>query len=232
MLRCTGIRFFPTQVSNVFFKDSIKIMFPITPEAGFRHVLRCVHGFLWSGSSREFYDRVSSGLRPNAPFFGCWLGNVTFDGLFVCLKKTAAGPKGFFSLFAVFGVSLGRIIPYRGFQLSAFDTIVGLNPWKYDTGMFTSPPRLRRYRQPSFGRRCTQSCRENILDSTRCLLFFFPSFSTLRAWPSARRSPSCSSRQDLPTLRSRSPCASWAPPLSGVCARSATGSPRTAPFCP
>ena len=59
-----------------------------------------------------------------------------------------------------------------------------------------------------------------------------PSFSTLRAWPSARRSPSCSSRQHLPTLRSRSPCASWTPPLSGVCAGSATDSPRTAPFCP
>ena len=160
---------FPKQVSNLFLKDSIKIMFPITPEAGFRHALRCVHGFLWSGSSREFYDRVSSGLRRNAPFFGCWLGNKTFDGFFVCLKKTAAGPKGFFSLCAVFGVSLARIIPYRGFQLGAFDTIVGLNPWKYDTGMFTLPPRLRRHRQPSFGRRYTQSCRESIWDSTRCL---------------------------------------------------------------
>ena len=40
------------------------------------------------------------------------------------------------------------IIPYRGFQLGAFDTIVGLNPWKYDTGMFTLPPRVRRHRQP------------------------------------------------------------------------------------
>ena len=37
--------------------------------------------------------------------------------------------------YAGFGVSLGGIIPYRGFQLGAFDTIVGLNPWKNDTGM-------------------------------------------------------------------------------------------------
>ena len=36
----------------------------------------------------------------------------------------------------------------------------------------------------------------------------------------------------LPTLRSRSPCASWAPPHSGVCAGSAIGFPRTAPVCP
>merc|ERR1712107_407016 len=62
-------------------------------------------------------------------------GKKTFDGLFDCLKKTASGPKGFFSLYAGFGVSLGGIIPYRGFQLGAFDTIVGLNPWKNDTGM-------------------------------------------------------------------------------------------------
>ena len=35
----------------------------------------------------------------------------------------------------------------------------------------------------------------------------------------------------LSTLRSSSPCASWAAPLSGVCAGSATGFPRTAPTC-
>ena len=62
-------------------------------------------------------------------------GKETFDGLFDCLKKTASGPKGFFSFYAGFGVSLGGFIPYRGFQLGAFDTIVGLNPWKNDTGM-------------------------------------------------------------------------------------------------
>merc|ERR1711982_233834 len=58
----------------------------------------------------------------------------TFDGLFDCLKKTAAGPSGFFSLYAGFGVSLMGIIPYRGFQLGAFDTIVGMNPYKNDKG--------------------------------------------------------------------------------------------------
>ena len=62
-------------------------------------------------------------------------GKKTFDGLLDCLKKTASGPKGFFSFHAGFGVSLGGIIPYRGFQLGALDTIVGLNPWKNDTGM-------------------------------------------------------------------------------------------------
>ena len=66
---------------------------------------------------------------------GVGSGKKTFGGLFDCLKKTAAGPKGFFSLCAGFGVSLGGIIPYRGFQLDACDTIVGGNQWKNDTGM-------------------------------------------------------------------------------------------------
>ena len=62
-------------------------------------------------------------------------GKKTFDGLFDCLKKTASGLKGFFSFHAGFGVSLGGIIPHRGFQIGAFDTIVGLNPWEKDTGL-------------------------------------------------------------------------------------------------
>merc|ERR1711998_780244 len=36
---------------------------------------------------------------------------------------------------AGFGVSLMGIIPYRGFQLGAFDTLCGLNPFKADTGL-------------------------------------------------------------------------------------------------
>jgi len=61
-------------------------------------------------------------------------GKKTFNGLLDCLKKTAAGPLGPAGLYAGFGVSLMGIIPYRGFQLGAFDTLVGLNPYKEDTG--------------------------------------------------------------------------------------------------
>ena len=61
-------------------------------------------------------------------------GKKIFDGLPGCLKKTASGPKSLFSFHAGLGVSLGRIIPYRGFQLAALDIIVGLCPWKNDTG--------------------------------------------------------------------------------------------------
>ena len=62
-------------------------------------------------------------------------GKKIFDGLLGCLKKMASGPKGFFSFHAGLDVSLGGIIPYRGFQFAALDTIVGLYPWKNDTGM-------------------------------------------------------------------------------------------------
>merc|ERR1712046_240811 len=62
-------------------------------------------------------------------------GKKTFSGLGDCLKKTATGPQGPLGLYAGFGVSLMGIIPYRGFQLGAFDTLVGLNPFKDDKGM-------------------------------------------------------------------------------------------------
>ena len=55
-------------------------------------------------------------------------------------------------------------------------------------------------------------------------------YCRLHCW--LRSGPS-TQRMSLPlsTLRSSSPCASWAAPLSGVCAGSATGFPRTAPTC-
>ena len=200
-------------------------------EAGFRHVLLCEHGFLWSGSSGEFYDRVSSGLRPNVPFFGCWLGNETFDGLFVCLQKTAAGPKGFFSLYAVFGVSLGK-----SSRTVASSSVPSTPSWASTRGSTTPACLLRLNVCDGTDSHHLGAGIHNrvgrIFGILHAVLVDIPSFSTLRAWPSARRSPPCSSRQHLPTLRSRSPCASWAPSLSGVCAGSANGSPRTAPFCP
>ena len=62
-------------------------------------------------------------------------GKKLFNGLLACLKKTASGPKRFFSLHAGLGVSFGGLVPYHGFQLGTLDTIVGLNPWKNYTSM-------------------------------------------------------------------------------------------------
>jgi len=62
-------------------------------------------------------------------------GKKTFNGLLDCLVKTAKGPKGFFSLYNGFGVSVAGIIPYRGVQFGLNDTIKGLNPWDKETGV-------------------------------------------------------------------------------------------------
>ena len=89
---------FPTQAFNLSFKDSIKIMFPIQPEAGFRHVLRCEHGVWWCFGSRESYDRVSSGLRSNAPSFGCWLGTKPSTVCSFVLRSRLLAPRFSFLL--------------------------------------------------------------------------------------------------------------------------------------
>jgi solute carrier family 25 (adenine nucleotide translocator) protein 4/5/6/31 len=46
-------------------------------------------------------------------------GKKTFAGLGDCLVKTMKGPKGFFSLYNGFGISVAGIIPYRGVQFGA-----------------------------------------------------------------------------------------------------------------
>jgi len=130
------IRYFPTQAFNLSFKDSIKKMFPkYSPKQDFGmfFAVNMASGGLAAAGSLTIVYPLDYARTRLASDVGS--GKKTFDGLFDCLKKTAAGPKGFFSLYAGFGVSLGGIIPYRGFQLGAFDTIVGLNPWKNDTGM-------------------------------------------------------------------------------------------------
>ena len=108
--------FFPTQAFNLSFKDSIKLCSRLQPEAGFRHVLRCEHGVWWCFGSRDSYDRVSSGLRSNAPSFGCWLGTKPPTVCSFVLRRRLLAQE-FLSLYAGFGVSLGEIIPYRCFQL-------------------------------------------------------------------------------------------------------------------
>jgi len=130
------IRYFPTQAFNLSFKDSIKKMFPkYSPKQDFGmfFAVNMASGGLAAAGSLTIVYPLDYARTRLASDVGS--GKKTFDGLFDCLKKTASGPKGFFSLYAGFGVSLGGIIPYRGFQLGAFDTIVGLNPWKNDTGM-------------------------------------------------------------------------------------------------
>jgi len=130
------IRYFPTQAFNLSFKDSIKKMFPKynakTQFPQFFAVNMASGGMAAAGSLCIVYplDYARTRLASDVG-----AGKKTFNGLFDCLKKTATGPQGPAGLYAGFGVSLMGIIPYRGFQLGAFDTLVGLNPFKDDKGM-------------------------------------------------------------------------------------------------
>merc|ERR1712032_727322 len=130
------IRYFPTQAFNLSFKDSIKKMFPkYNPKSeflGFFAVNMASGGMAAAGSLCIVYPLDYARTRLASDVGS---GKKTFNGLADCLKKTATGPGGFFALYAGFVVSLMGIIPYRGFQLGAFDTIVGLNPYKDDKGI-------------------------------------------------------------------------------------------------
>merc|ERR1711862_508449 len=130
------IRYFPTQAFNLSFKDSIKKMFPkYHPKDNFGMffaVNMASGGMAAAGSLCIVYPLDYARTRLASDVGS---GKKTFNGLADCLKKTAAGPQGPAGLYAGFGVSLMGIIPYRGFQLGAFDTLVGLNPWKNDKGV-------------------------------------------------------------------------------------------------
>merc|ERR1712205_84566 len=130
------IRYFPTQAFNLSFKDAIKKMFPKTdPKKDFTMffaVNMASGGMAAAGSLCIVYPLDHGRTRLASDVGG---GKKTFNGLLDCLKKTAAGPLGPAGLYAGFGVSLMGIIPYRGFQLGAFDTLVGLNPYKDDKGV-------------------------------------------------------------------------------------------------
>jgi solute carrier family 25 (adenine nucleotide translocator) protein 4/5/6/31 len=130
------IRYFPTQAFNLSFKDSIKKLFPkYNPKTQFGQffaVNMASGGMAAAGSLCIVYPLDYARTRLASDVGS---GKKTFNGLWDCLKKTATGPQGPAGLYAGFGVSLMGIIPYRGFQLGAFDTIVGLNPWKDDKGL-------------------------------------------------------------------------------------------------
>lgn len=131
------IRYFPTQAFNLSFKDSIKKLFPkkYNPKTEFTMFFltnMASGGLAAAGSLCIVYPLDYARTRLASDVGG---GKKTFNGLGDCLKKTAGGPGGFFALYAGFGVSLMGIIPYRGFQLGAFDTLVGLNPYKSDKGI-------------------------------------------------------------------------------------------------
>jgi solute carrier family 25 (adenine nucleotide translocator) protein 4/5/6/31 len=127
------IRYFPTQAFNLAFKDSIKAMFPrYSPKTDFWPffaVNLASGGLAGAGSLCVVYPLDYARTRLASDVGS---GKKQFNGLADCLKKTAQGPKGFFSLYNGFGISVAGIIPYRGVQFGLNDTGKGLNPWDKD----------------------------------------------------------------------------------------------------
>lgn len=124
------IRYFPTQAINLASKDSIKGLFPkYNPKENFAGFLavNLASGGLAGAVSLCFVYPLDYARTRLASDVGS--GKKTFNGLGDVLVKTAKGPKGFFSLYNGFGVSVAGIIPYRGVQFGLNDTIKGLNPW-------------------------------------------------------------------------------------------------------
>jgi solute carrier family 25 (adenine nucleotide translocator) protein 4/5/6/31 len=124
------IRYFPTQALNLASKDSIKGMFPrFSPKTDFWSFfgINLLSGGAAGAFSLTFVYPLDYARTRLASDVG--KGKSTFSGLGDCLLKTARGPKGFFSLYQGFGISVAGIIPYRGIQFGLNDTIKGLNPW-------------------------------------------------------------------------------------------------------
>jgi solute carrier family 25 (adenine nucleotide translocator) protein 4/5/6/31 len=127
------IRYFPTQAFNLAFKDSIKAMFPKynpkTEFGSFFLVNMASGGMAGAGSLCIVYPLDYARTRLASDVGS---GKKTFEGLGDCLMKTAKGPKGVFSLYNGFGISVAGIIPYRGVQFGLDDTLRGINPYAKD----------------------------------------------------------------------------------------------------
>jgi solute carrier family 25 (adenine nucleotide translocator) protein 4/5/6/31 len=124
------IRYFPTQALNLASKDSIKAAFPkYSPKTEFWpfFAVNMASGGAAGAFSLAFVYPLDYARTRLASDVGS--GKKTFNGLWDCLVKTANGPKGFFSLYQGFGISVAGIIPYRGVQFGLNDTIKGLNPY-------------------------------------------------------------------------------------------------------
>jgi len=128
------IRYFPTQAINLASKDAIKNLFPKkNPKTEFWpfFAINMASGGLAGAVSLSFVYPLDYARTRLASDVGS--GKKTFEGLWDCLVKTTKGPRGFFSLYNGFGISVAGIIPYRGVQFGLNDTIKGLNPWDKET---------------------------------------------------------------------------------------------------
>merc|ERR1711939_1228987 len=129
------IRYFPTQAFNLAFKDSIKAAFPkYNNKTDFWKFFgtQLASGGMAGAASLTIVYPLDYARTRLASDVGS--GKKQFDGLLDCLKKTASGPGGFFSLYNGYGPSVAGIIAYRGAQFGLNDTIMAFNPYAKEQG--------------------------------------------------------------------------------------------------
>jgi len=130
------IRYFPTQAFNFAFKDTIKALFPkYNPKTNFGmfFLVNMASGGLAGAGSLCIVYPLDYARTRLASDVGS--GQKSFNGLADCLIKTAKGPSGVMGLYNGFGVSVAGIIPYRGVYFGMYDSLLGINPWKNDSGI-------------------------------------------------------------------------------------------------
>jgi len=130
------IRYFPTQAFNFAFKDTIKALFPrynSKTDFGMFFLVNMASGGLAGAGSLCIVYPLDYARTRLASDVGS--GQKTFNGLGDCLIKTAKGPSGVLGLYNGFGVSVAGIIPYRGVYFGMFDSLMGINPYRKDTGV-------------------------------------------------------------------------------------------------
>merc|ERR1712216_6314 len=129
------IRYFPTQAFNLAFKDTIKAMFPkFNNKTDFWKffAVQLASGGFAGAASLSIVSPLDYARTRLASDVGA--GKAQFNGLVDCLKKTASGPGGFFSLYNGYTPSVAGIIAYRGAQFGLNDTIMSFNPYAKDFG--------------------------------------------------------------------------------------------------
>merc|ERR1719390_201238 len=130
------IRYFPTQAFNLAFKDTIKAMFPKynnrTDFWKFFGTQLASGGAAGAASLTIVYPLDYARTRLASDVGS---GKQQFNGLLDCLKKTATGPGGFFSLYNGYGPSVAGIVAYRGAQFGLNDTIMAFNPYAKEQGL-------------------------------------------------------------------------------------------------
>jgi len=125
------LRYFPTQAMNLAFKDTFKKMFPkFNPKTEFTKffLANLVSGGAAAVSSLFVVypmDSVNTALVADQ--------SGRFRGPMDVVKKTLSKSPLWF--YTGFGISTVGIVLYRGLQLSLFDKLTGLNPWKQDKSL-------------------------------------------------------------------------------------------------